>query len=611
MSVNIQENQPLNDLDRLIIDSKPTKQASQALTDLRSSLNVEDRVLQNQVEELKPSSTEGRKAKPNLIGQCSLNVGFNETINTLNELVDAKKIRPAQSEMNLVTRESLQLHEVVKDESLRTLVLETGLAESKADGVLVSMSGAVCEEQTTTEKEQQFAGDSKRDLRNATKELICQEAIHVAQSLSLQEGESLKTKRLETKSAARKLESASRSINVDLKQVNEKEELFERPALSVSSGTLGIKPEEALCVQSTNYHYKEQKLEQPETDLSKAATSLIPTAPLCVSQTAHLEKERTQIEKLSFELSNASKSLTNLNELTVQQVDHQIETGKLKIKKERPCNATLKSTKKKLALKGSHLHLEHPQPFSKETISQEKCDLKQISQRSVCATQNQILEDAPVCKTTKPEQSQAKRDLSESRQQSIQIVGVDRLDSSDILEIGKQDGRTATLAVNPETSLQVCEKLPLESERLLELEALSSRKASDSKIVDLKTGFQIKDVQLMENLEKIDADKIDNVRANVDFINEHALVGKDVLPLQSSGEFQVTIKGSNVKPAFVSQQSLQVQESRESEKESLFKTKKPKKQRLYPTQSAQQIGLVGSTSMANEYQGVQKTGELR
>lgn len=611
MSVNIQENQPLNDLDQLVIESKPTRQASQALADLRSSLNVEDRVLQNQVEELKPSPTEGKNAKPNLVGQCSLNVDFNETINTLGELAERKKMRPAQSEMNLVTQESLQLHEVVRDESLRKLVLETGLAESRADGALVSMSGALCEEQTTTEKEQQFVGDSKPDLKNATKDLICQEALNVAQSLSLQEGQALSTEKLDTKSATRKLESGSRSIIVDLKQVNEKEELFERETLSVSQGRLDIKPEEALCVQSTICHSKEQKLEQSETDLSKAATSLITSAPVCVSQTAHLEKERAQVEQVSFELSNASQSLTNLNEITVQQVDHQLSTGKLKIKKERPCTATLKSTKKKLAVKDAHLHLEHPQPFSKETISAEKCDLQQISQTSVCSSQTQFLENAPVCRLTKSEQSHARRDLSESRQQSIQIAGVDRLDTSGNLEVGKPDQRTATMAIGPETGLQVSEKLPLESERLFELEALASKKASDSKIVQLKSGFQVRDVQLMENLEKIDVDRADNVKANMELISKQALVGKDVLPLQTSEAFQETIQGSRAKPGYVHQQSLQVQESREGEKESTFKTKTPKKQRLYPIQSAEQISLVESTSMANEYQGVQKTGGLR
>ena len=609
MSVNIQENQPLNDLDRLILESKPTKQASQALADLMSSLNVEDRVLQSQVEDLKPSSTETKKAKPNLIGQCSLNVDFNETINTLNELVESKKMRPAQSEMNLVAQESLQLHEIVKDESLRKLVLEKGLAESKADGGLVSISSAVCEQQTTTEREEQFVGDSKPDLKNATKDLICQEAINVGHNLSLQKGQTLTPKLEQAKNAARKLESGCKSINVDLKQVIEKEELFERQTANVSRGTLDIKPEEALCVQSTSHHYKEQKLEQLETDLSKASASLVASAPVCVSQTAHLEKEQAQLEQPKLDLSNASKSIENLTAISVEQVNAQLGTGKLKSKKEKPCSAILKSTKKKLALTNTNLHLEHTQPLRKETVVQEKGDLKQISQTSICSSKNQILENESVCKITSPEKFRANRELSESRQQSVQISGVDRLDTSGSLQIEKQDRKTAALNLSPESGVEVCEKISLESEQRFELDKLIAKKASDSKIIDLKSGFQVQDVRTLENLEKIETDTFSNVKANVDLINKHALVGKDVLPLQSSEEFKTTTQESKAKPGYVNQQSLQVQESRESEREELFETKKPKKQRLFPTQSAQQVGLVGSTSMANEYQGVQKTGK--
>lgn len=612
MSVNIQENQPLNGLDQLILESHSTKTASQALGDLRSSLNVEDRVPQNEVEQLKPSSTESKKARPNLMGQCSLNVDFNETINTLNELVDFEKRRPVQSEINLVTRESLQLHEIVGDESLRKLVLPTSLAEGRADGGLVSMSSALCEEQMTTEKENQFIGDSKPDLKSASKALICQEAINVGHNLSLQKGEALAPRKLEQlKNAAKQLEGGCKSINVDLKQAIEKADLFEQPTVSVSKGTLNIRPEEAVCIQSTSQHYKEQKLEHPETDLSNASASLIASSPVCISETAQLEKENIRLEQPKLDLSVASKSLENLTAISVEQVNAQLGPGKLKSKKEKPCNATLKSTKKKLVLKNTIQQLEHTQPLTSETISQARGDLKAIGQTTVCSSQNQILENESVCKITKPEKSRANRDLSESRQQSIQISGVNQLDTSGSLEIDKQDKKTATLSINPDTGVQVCEKVPLESESRFEPEKISARTASDSKRIDTKLEFQIKDVRPLEHLEKLETDQANKVTANVDLINRNALVGKDVLPLQSSEEFRTTTSESRAKPGYVDQRSLQVQESKENEKEALFKTKKPQKQRLFPTQSAQQVGLIESTSMTNEYQGVQKTGGFK
>ena len=613
LSINILENQALNDVNKLILPTKSTQQASQQLTDLKSSLNVEDKILQNEVEELKSSVGKGERAKPNLIGQCSLNVNVNETFNTLKELVDAKQaIKPVHSEMNLVTQETLQLHEIVKNENLNRLVLEKDRIENKASSdLVVSMRSTVCTEQMIQEKEEKFIEHEKPEAKNATKDLIVnQEAINIGQNLSLLKGEDLKLlKGHQTKNAIKKLEVGHRSLSVDLKLADEKEGVFEKLKIDKFEGKLEIKPEEAICVELAIVQQKERDLKQLDKDLSKASTDLISSTPMTVSQIAIFEKENQPLEQPKLNLSNATASLNNLNALTIEQVNQQLSTGKLKSKKEKPCVATLKSTKKKLAIKGANLQLEQERPFEKELINEEKCDLKQIQQTSICSSQTQFLENEEICKIEKPKKLSAKLYLSESRQQSIQIAKADQFDTSECLEIETIDNKNANLNIDHLTSLQINEKTLLEKEKSFELGELQTKQASDRKLINLQQSIQVEDVQLIDHLRQVESEKINGEKASVKLIDQQALIKKDVLPLYSDKEFEEKIDGSKVKSDFINQQCIQISMNQGSEKEISLKIKKPKKHKLYPIQFAEQICLSKTTSLCNQYEGVRKEGK--
>lgn len=610
LSVNIQENQILNELDKLILDSRKVEKANQVLTELKSSFHVEDRILQNQTTDLKSERWKDERAKPDLIGQCSLNVDFNETINTLNELVDSKKIKPVQSEMNLVTQETLQLHEIVKDENLSKLTLEKNAFENKASSDLVTMRSALCSKQTAQEKEKGFLQDLKPDIKTATQDLILIEAINVGQNQTLQEEEGLNLKDLnESKNATKKLEMGHRSLSIDFKIADEKEGLLENEKLNLFKGNLNIEQEQAICVRSISSQQNEQNLEQEKLEFENATSNIISTRMVNINQILSFEKE-DQMKKSDQELSNAKKSIENLNALMVQQINPQFSTGKLKSKKEQPCKANLKSSKQKIARKDVNQQLEHEEIFEKELINKEKCDFKRIKQKSICALQNQILESESLYENERPKKSIASRDLSEQRQQSILINKSDQLDTSENLDMKTIDIKKASFNLDQEVSLQVIQGTLLESEKTFKLNKLETKQAIDKKIIELKQGIQVKDIQLMDNLKQVEMDKISDAKANFKLIDQQAIIKKDVLTFQSSKDFKHEVEENQIKFDYVSQKSLQISEDRGSEKESSFDTKKPKMKKIYPIQFAEQIKLGESTSISNEYHGVQEKGKL-
>lgn len=612
LSVNIFENQPLNGLDKFEIQKEQTKKANPILDDLKSSLNVEDKILQNQVEEFKCIPDKGKRAKPKLIGQsCSLNIDFNETINTLSELVVAKQeVKPAHSEMNLVPQETLLLHEIVNDENLSKLVLESDVKNKANCDLVASMRNAIHLEQTIQEKEQQFT-DIKPDKKKASQNLIMQEAVNIGENLALQKGEDLKSQELAPyKNAIKKMEIGQRSLSVvDLNKASEKEGFFEEK-VDLCKGKLDIRAEEAIYVQLTSSHQKEQDLELIKHDFNKASTDLILATTMNISEMNILEKEN-KCRRTKSKSSNATKSLENLSALTIEQVNYQLSTGKLKDKKEKPCKATRKAIEKKVAVKDTNLQLELEHSFINDLINEEKCDLQQISQSSLCSSQAQILENESIYKIEKPKKSKALRDLSEHRQQSIQINKVNYLDTSKPLDIKSSEIKMADINVGKHNvGLQISEKISLESEKLFKEKKLQLQNAQDTNLFYLKQGLQVNEVNLTDHLKQVQIDEITAGKAHVKLIDKEALIKKDVLALDSGKEFEETIDRNKASSAFINQQSLQVFENRDNEKELLFRAEKPLKHKLYPKQFADQIGLVESTLLVNEYEGVQRNGKL-
>ena len=614
LSVNIAENQPLNDLDKLIIQENPFKQANLILTDLSSSINVEDKMIQNQVEEMESKLDKGEKAKPNLIGQCSLNVDFNQTFNTLNELSGIKKLKPAQSEINLVLQQDtvLQLHEIVNDENLSDLKLEQkNLIETKASsGLVFTMRSATCTQTTTQEKEDLLIKDQKPDLKNANQDLITQESINIQQNLSLMKSEDLELKKLEaSKIATQNLEAGYKSLSIDEKLTQEKEGTFLKEKINEFKGGLSLKSEEAICVQTTTLHDKENELKQFEKELNKATAELITSKTMNMSEISILEKEEKYLQ-LKPELSSATKSLDNLNALTIEQINQQFSAGKLKIKKEKPSKATINTAKKKIATKEDNLKLETEQQFETELRKEQNCDVTQIGQNTVCSSENQILENEKVCEIEKPKKLKAKRDLSENRQQSIQMNEIHEFDSAQNLDTKLMNIKNANVNVDQQnTLLQINQKTPLELAKQFKEDKKETQIATDSKLINLQIGLQVNEIQLIDHLNKVDLDIKKDAKADVSLINQQALSGKDVLTLDSSKEFIEKIDTGKIKQNFIDKHSLQITESKSNEKESILDTKQPKKEKLKSIQSVEQINLVEITSMITELSSVQEKGK--
>lgn len=612
LSVNIEENQPVNNLNKFKTKEETTKKATLILSDLQSSLNIEDKLIHNQVEKLKSTKDRDEKAKPNLIGQCSLNVDFNQTFNTLNKLIRAEKAVPAHSEMNLVERQdSFQLHEVVNDENLGNLDKKELIETIANSDLAFIMRSATCLQPIIQEKEADLNLDHKIDARRANQNLVSQESIAIEQKLLLQKSEKLKDLKLENaKTAMQNLEIGQIAVNVDQKIIDEKEEIISKEKINESKGSLIFeKPKRAISVQSLNLHFKEENLKQIDRNSEKASTILISSKLANINQVPTLEKEKKYLEK-KIETSNATTSLNDLNALTVFQVNPQFKTGKLKLEKEISSKATVSSTKKKIAVKNTNLKLEAEETIQMEIKDRNICNVTQIDKITTSSTQNVALESEKKFEADNHKKLKAKRDLSENRQLCAQINQLEQLDTSENLNNKLPEKKKANLKIDQQNGvLQVNQKTPLELEKKFESEEVKTKNAKDKKVISLKQGLEMSNIQENYHLDQLKIeDKID-VKAETQLVPQKMLTRENILALDCAESFEDKTISKRIKSNYINQYSLEVEENQCDEKESILNTEKLRQKNLHPTHSIEELNLIEPTSTVIEYQKVQEKGK--